>query len=233
MMKQCRGILLFEVLDIRNSLTIFWTILICCMALSFGIQLSTGGNLTVSSGIAVYIFSAIAGFLTVKETYPFSIKIGSTRKNYYAATSLFLLLLAIFMAAAHTLLIMALEGMESSMVRADLKMFYFAKILGYENLYLVNFLIDGAICFFLLSGFFLLGSLFYRFGLIGGYAAIGLAAVLLFIPVVRDEFIKLVFEFGGDQALQYFAYLFGFGGVYLAIGWFVLIKAAAKTVSSR
>ncbi|UOK58218.1 hypothetical protein MGI18_02185 [Bacillus sp. OVS6] len=80
MMRQCRGILLFEVLDIRNSLTIFWTILISCMALSFGIQLSTGGNLTVSSGIAVYIFSAIAGFLTVKETYPFSIKMGSTRK---------------------------------------------------------------------------------------------------------------------------------------------------------
>lgn len=102
MMRQCRGILLFEVLDIRNSLTIFWTILFSCMALSFGIQLSTGGNLTVSSGIAVYIFSATAGFLTVKETYPFSIKIGSTRKNYYASTSLFLLLLAIYGSCAYS-----------------------------------------------------------------------------------------------------------------------------------
>ncbi|UOK58219.1 hypothetical protein MGI18_02190 [Bacillus sp. OVS6] len=137
------------------------------------------------------------------------------------------------MAAAHTLLIMVLEGMESSMVRADLKIYYFSKFLGYENLYLVNFFIDGAICFFLLAGFFLLGSLFYRFGLIGGYAAVGLAAVLLFIPVVRDEFIKLVFEFAGNQALQYFAYLFGAGGVFLVIGWFVLIKAAAKTAFSR
>lgn len=233
MIRQCRGILLFEVLDIRNSLTIFWTILISCMALSFGIQFTTGGNMTVSSSAAVYIFSAIAGFMTVKETYPFSIKRGATRKNYYVATSLFLLMLAMFMAAAHTLLIMVIEGMGSMMVNGNFKIYYMAKFLGHENLYLVNFFIDGALSFFLLSGFFLLGSLFYRFGLLGGYAAIGLGAVLLFIPAVRNEFIKTGFEFLGDQALQHFGYLIGIGAVFLAIGWFVLIKAAAKTVSTR
>ncbi|TDL75926.1 hypothetical protein [Peribacillus frigoritolerans] len=233
MIRQCRGILLFEVLDIRNSLTIFWAILISCMALSFGIQLTIGGNLTVSSSAAVYIFSAIAGFMTVKETYPFSIKRGATRKNYYVATILFLLMLAMFLAAAHTLLIMVLEGMGSMMVNENFKIQYMAKFLGHENLYLVNFFIDGAIRFFLLSGFFLLGSLFYRFGLLGGYAAIGLGAVLLFIPAVRNEFIKTGFEFLGDQALLHFGYLIGIGAVFLAIGWFVLIKAAAKTVSSR
>lgn len=233
MMRQCRGILLFEMLDMRNSLIIFWTILVTCMALSFGIQLSIGGNMTVSSGIAVYIFSAIAGFLTVKETYPFSIKMGATRKNYYGSTSLFLLILAMFMAAGHTLLIMVLEGVNSSLSRADLNIFFFAKILGTENLYLLNFYIDAAICFFLLSSFFLLGSLFYRFGLIGGYAAVGFAAVLMFIPSIRDEFIKLVIEFGGDQAILHYAYVIAVGLILLGLGWFVLMKAAAKTVPSR
>ncbi|MGD6796376.1 hypothetical protein [Metabacillus indicus] len=232
MIRQCRGILLFEVLDIRNSLTIFWSILIACMALSYGIQLSTGGNLTVSSGMAVYIFSSIAGFLTVKETYPFSIKMGATRRNYYVTTSLFLLMLALFMAASHTVLIMVLEAMEA-FGPGELKLFYLSMILESEFPYLTNFYVDTAICFFLQAMFFVLGSIFYRFGLLGGYAAIGLAAVLLFIPAVRDEFIAVIFKFGGEQALAYHGGLMGVGALLLVLGWFILIKAGAKSVITR
>ncbi|PLR65902.1 hypothetical protein [Bacillus sp. UMB0893] len=75
--------------------------------------------------------------------------------------------------------------------------------------------------------------IFANKGLIGGYAAVGFAAVLIFIPSIRDVFIKLVFEFGGDQAILQYAYLIAVGLIFLGLGWFVLMKAAVKTVSSR
>ncbi|MGP1910318.1 hypothetical protein ACTSEZ_19335 [Metabacillus sp. JX24] len=232
MIRQCRGILLFEVLDIRNSLVIFWSILVASMALSFGIQFSTGGNLTVSSGMAVYIFSSIAGFLTVKETYPTSIKMGATRRNYYVTTSLFLLMLALFMAASHTVMIIVLEALEG-FGPGEFKLYYLSMVLESDLPYLTNFYVDTAVCFFLQAMFFILGSIFYRFGLLGGYAAIGLAAVLLFIPSVRDEFIAAVFKLLGEQALAYYGGLMGIGALLLVLGWFVLIKAGAKSVMTR
>lgn len=232
MIRQCRGILLFEVLDMRHSLVIFWSILVACMAVSFGISLSTGSSMIFSSGMAVYIFSSIAGFLTVKETYPFSVKMGATRRNYYVTTSLFLLLLSLFMAGGHTLLIILLESIGGT-GSGGLKLFYFSMLLESDVPYFLNFYTDAAICFFLQTIFFVLGSIFYRFGLIGGYAAIGLAAVLFIIPDVRDVLIETVFKFGGPEAIGYYGGLFGAGALFLAAGWFILIKAGAKSVITR
>lgn len=87
--RQIKGLLYFYMADARHSITIFWTILMSTLVITLTIYYFLkdvdGGFITLSLSVPIYIFCAILGFLTVKESIPFSLKVGATRKNIFVS----------------------------------------------------------------------------------------------------------------------------------------------------
>src|SRR5699024_2042938 len=94
-MRQMKGLLYFYFADIRHSLKVFWTILMCIvmvtLTITYFLSNIEGGFMTLSITGPMYIYCGILGFLVVKEFIPFSIKRGATRKNIYFSLAIFFL----------------------------------------------------------------------------------------------------------------------------------------------
>src|SRR5699024_5911205 len=85
--RQIKGLLYFFIADVRYSLTIFWTILMGILVVSlivaYFLTNVKNGMMSFTLTAPMYVYCAILGFLTVKESVPFSIKMGATRKNIF------------------------------------------------------------------------------------------------------------------------------------------------------
>ena len=84
--RQINGLLYFFITDIRYSLMIFWTILLGILGVSLTISYFLLG---VEDGSLyfmfqfIYVYCGILGFITVRESIPFALKMGATRKNLF------------------------------------------------------------------------------------------------------------------------------------------------------
>ncbi|WP_010097193.1 hypothetical protein [Ornithinibacillus scapharcae] len=93
MNKQMNGLLYYLVTDIRHSMKIFWAILLSILVVSvtfaYFLLGFEDGKMAFGFPFATYFFCIITGFVTVKESIPFAIKMGATRKNIYIAIAIF------------------------------------------------------------------------------------------------------------------------------------------------
>src|SRR5690625_4111229 len=91
-----KGLLYFYITENRFSLIIFWTVLIGTLVVSMFIDYFIFNNLSdgfmaFTLPMPLYVYCGILGFLTVKQNIPFSIKMGSTRKNIFISLGIFFL----------------------------------------------------------------------------------------------------------------------------------------------
>lgn len=174
--KQIGGLLYFFTTDIRQAFIIFWTILLSTLSVSFiaaYLLINVGETKMIFSlSLAVYIFCAFIGFLTVKERIPFSIKIGATRKNLFISLGIFFFGLAIVKALISNTLQLIMEKMFHVETIAFI---HPAQLL--TNAWLTRVIIDTRVMFFILSVMFLLGLLFYKYGLFGGGSFVGIVVI--------------------------------------------------------
>jgi ABC-2 type transport system permease protein len=190
MSRDIRALLYYFMADYRFSLTVFWSILLSSIVLLFIIALSFGETMVgVSSSLAIYIFCAISGFLMTKETFPFCIKLGSTRNSYVVSAFIFNVLTAVFMATIH-LVASLLVRLFAKVANVD-NFNYFFTLDGttIANTWYNQLMVDSLICFMLLSVGFLLSSIVYRLGLVGGLGSIAILGLAIILPQTRNVLI--------------------------------------------
>ncbi|RDW17190.1 hypothetical protein [Oceanobacillus chungangensis] len=224
MVKQINGLLYFFITDIRYSLTIFWTILLSCLVAILTISyflLGTGDTIFYFGiSVGIYIFAGISGFLMVKENVPSSLKLGATRKNIFISFGLFFFGLALAKAIlANTLQSIIVKFVNVTEIYS-INFFHPAQLLG--DTWLNRVVIDTSILFFSFSLLFVIGLLFYKYGLLGGGIVVGGLVVVLLLGLAQGWIIDFVVELFTDIELTFFYQLLGVGIVVYCLSFLFL-----------
>src|SRR5690625_6808867 len=97
MANQLKGTLFYLYTNVRFTLIIFWIIISTILALSLITSyFMSEGTISFQLSFSVYVFCTIIGTWTVKNAIPYSIKLGSTRKNLYVSLGIYFLGFALF-----------------------------------------------------------------------------------------------------------------------------------------
>ncbi|MFV8827849.1 hypothetical protein [Alkalihalobacterium sp. APHAB7] len=192
MFKDLKGHLLYFFYDHRYSVSIFWAILLLSTGIFFTISaLNPATTVVFSMSLAIYFYCAINGFLMTKDTFPFLIKLGSTRNQYIMSAVIFNLILAVFMSVI-AVFVNQLVMVANNLTNVD-NFTYFVVLEGttiaatwYNELW-----VNVIFCFLLLQLGFMMSSIFYRLGLVGGYSGLLFLALLLILPSTRGVLIDL------------------------------------------
>lgn len=216
--RQINGLLYFFITDLRYSLMIFWTILLSILIVSltfayFLLSVEDGG-FYFGFPFALYIYIAIMGFQTVKQSIPFALKLGATRKNLFISLGLFFLGLAIAKAIiANIIQSLTLKFTDVTGIHT-FEFIHPVDLL--EDTWMNRVIIDSSIMFFLLALMFIIGLLFYKYGLAGGGTVIGIATVVLLVGIAQGWVIDFFIKLFSDINLLFFYQLLAIGiGLYL------------------
>ncbi|WP_188456825.1 hypothetical protein [Virgibacillus oceani] len=224
MSRQLYGLLYFYLTDLKRGFIIFWSILLItmCLTLIVGYLLVNveDGAMYFSPSSALYVYCAILGFVIVKEGIPFSIKMGATRKNLYMAMGIFFLGLGIAESVLISIVHMVIERITSVFSIESYVLVHPSMLLS--DTFMNRVIIDTAIMFFLLSVMFVIGLLFYKYGLLGGGSVVGILVIILLACIAKgwaaDFFIDIYHSL--DMTLFYQLLLIGI--VLYGISWFLL-----------
>ncbi|MFD2628829.1 hypothetical protein [Oceanobacillus kapialis] len=185
--RQLTGLLYFYSSNYRDSLKIFWTILlsilIVTLSISYFLLNVEGAKMAFSFTAPMYVYCGIIGFISVKDVIPFAIKVGATRKNLYLGLAIFFLLLSVGKAFAGSIIQILIINLGELVGINNFEFLHLAYFM--EDTWYTRFIIDAAIMFFCLTLFFLLGLLFYRFGFAGAGSVLGLLLVGMLFAVAK------------------------------------------------
>ncbi|GGK03609.1 hypothetical protein GCM10007063_27370 [Lentibacillus kapialis] len=231
--RQIKGLLYFFSSDLRYSLMIFWTILFAILIVSLAFTyflagLDNGAFFTLSLTGPIYVYCAILGFLTVKDSVPFLIKMGATRKNIFVGTGVFFLMLSLFLSLAATVLQeLVMKLMEATGI--DIFLFlhpaYFL-----DDTWYTRILIDTSIIFFLMAVLFIIGLLFYKYGLAGGGGFLGVLLVISLLGVAQGWLADFIIDIFKGIDLTFFYKLLGIGIVIYGISFLFLRRITTVKV---
>ncbi|MBP1948117.1 hypothetical protein [Virgibacillus litoralis] len=230
--RQLKGLLYFFITDIRYSLLIFWTILlsILVVSLAFAYFLTDveNGMMILSLTGPMYVYCGILGFLTVKESIPFSIKMGATRKSVFVSLGIFFLAISLFMSTAASILqeiVKVLAEMTGVDTFSFLHLAYFV-----DNTWYTRILIDTSVMFFFLALMFVVGLIFFRYGLAGGGSFLGVLVVLLLISIAKGWIVDFFINLFSEIDLAFFYQMLGLGIVVYCISFLFLRRITTVKV---
>lgn len=194
--RQINGLLYFYFANFRHSIIIFWTILmgILMVSLTFSYFMKDieDGFMTMSLTVPMYIYCAILGFLTVKEAIPFSLKRGAIRKNIFVSLAVFFFVLSFAQAVVGSTIQVIVDFFNT---KVGIDMFSFQHLAYFTtDTWLHRIFIDTSVMFFFFSVMFVIGLLFYRYGLAGGGAVIGLFVIIVLTGVGQGWLIDFLVE---------------------------------------
>ncbi|WP_233880365.1 hypothetical protein [Virgibacillus halodenitrificans] len=211
MKKQLKGLLYFYVSDFRYSMAIFWTILlsilVLTMAVAYFLLSIENGMMAFSLTAPIYIYCAILGFLSVKEAIPFSIKMGATRRNLFISFGIFFLSLSLLFSTIASILQEAVSYINSIVGMDNFHFLHLAYFL--EDTWYSRIVIDTSIMFFLFSVMFMIGLLFYKYGLAGGGSVLGILMVMLLLGIAKGWVFDFFKEIYATIDITYFLQLIG------------------------
>jgi hypothetical protein len=224
--KQIKGLLYFFIMDLRYSLMIFWSILIgilvSALAFAYFLQGVEGeANFIFFLNIPIYIYAGIVGYLMFRDYIPFSIKMGATRKNMFIAIGIFFFMISLIKSSFATVLQEFVERF-NELIGIDIFTFlHFAHLL--ENNWYTRIIIDTTMMFFSFAVMFLLGLLFYRFGLAGAGSILGVLVVLLLLSIARGWIFDFFQELFAAFEIGLFYQVFGIGLILYLLS-FIFVK---------
>lgn len=222
--RQIKGLLYFFVTDIRHSLLIFWTILLSILIVSFAFAIFLtsveDGFMTFSLTAPIYVYCAILGFLTVKESVPFSIKMGATRKNLFVSLGIFFFAISFIMSVAASVLQEIVNGIAKLTGIDTFSFLHLAYFL--ENTWYTRIIVDISITFLFLTFMFVIGLLFFKYGLAGGGGFLGVLVVLLLISIAKGWIIDFFIDLFSTINLALFYQIFGIGLLIYGVSFLLL-----------
>src|SRR5690625_6817258 len=207
MANQLKGTLFYLYTNVRFTLIIFWIIISTILALSLITSyFMSEGTISFQLSFSVYVFCTIIGTWTVKNAIPYSIKLGSTRKNLYVSLGIYVLGFALFNSIiANTInkffevvfevkRVGGLVVIASNSSTESFIFFHVAQFLG-SNSWFTYVLVDAIICFFLLTSAFIIGLVFFRYGLLGGFVFLGIVLFTFIIVIAIGWLFDMIYHF--------------------------------------
>lgn len=224
--RQIKGLLYFFGADIRRSILIFWaillSILIICLIGSVLLSDVDGGFMMMTLTIPIYIYCAIAGFITVKEAIPFSIKMGATRKSLFLSLGILFLSLSIVQSVLASTIQTAVNAINPLLGIENFAFFHVVYFM--QDTWFTRIMVDLSITFFCFTLFFVIGLLFYKYGLAGGGTVIGLLVILLLFGFAQGWLVDFIIQTFQGLHLTVFYQLFLIGIVLYALSILLLRK---------
>lgn len=233
MNRQIKGLLYFYVTDIRYSFIIFWSILLGVLILSLGIAYFLldveGGFFVFGFPFATYFNALFLGFITVKETIPFALRVGTVRRNIFFATGLFFLGYALFIGVLSSTLQSIVQLFAETINLHSFRFLHPVEMLG-DDTWLTRVIVDVVVLFFILVLTYLIGLLFFRGGVLVGGIFLGILGVFLLLGVTQGWLVEAVISTVRNIDLIFFAQMFVIGIVlygftYLLIRTITIVKA--------
>lgn len=233
MFKELKAILYYLAVDIRFSFTVFWSILLVSLTALFIVSFSFNTTMLVSSSIAIYIFCFITGFLMTKETFPYCIKLGATRTQYLVSALVFFACVAFVFSFVHMVVQTIFKTVASFGTIENIQMMYSVHGTTLQDTWYNQVFVDFIICFLLISIGFLLGTIFYRLGLIGGFSTLALLVIILLIPSARGWVAETFASLEGSKIALNYAYVILLALLTFLPNWGMLRKASTISSATR
>ena len=236
MPREIKGTLYYLQAHLRYSFIIFWSIMIGVLVFSLIMKVLLASEETVVSfdfSIPIYLFGAIFGYYIVKNTMPYLIKMGVTRKSLFVSVGIHILTIALLNAIIANTIYSLLRffyggNIQSSILveieaeETTLAFTHFADIFM-ENTWLTRVVIDTSITFFLLAATLLVGLIFYRFGLIGGIGSIAAVMLIFILGMTKGWLVDFFLKIYENFSFAFFYQLFAVG-ILLYLLSFILIR---------
>ncbi|MFC4556822.1 hypothetical protein ACFO3D_01200 [Virgibacillus kekensis] len=219
MTRQFKGLLYFYAANYRHSLSIFYVILagilLVSLAFAYFLYQTDSNAMAFSLTGPMYIYCSIVGFLTVKEAVPFAIRMGATRKKMYASLGIFFLGLTSAMAVVASIFQEIIMGLIS--VSGAFTFLHPAQMM--ENNWYTRILVDISIMFCLMAIMFLLGLLFYRYGLAGGGSVLGVMVVVILGGIAQGWLVEFLVDLFQSFSMTLFLKIFLVGLFAYVLSW--------------
>ena len=220
------GILKFHTIDSRRPLSIFWIIFTITHILGLFVAfIFENTSIIYGSSFAIYIFVSIWGFQLLKSSFPHLIQWGATRKSYFLYTSLFLILLSLFMSLLNNILLLAFDLVIKWYSLTGINFFHIAQFGAITDNFANRVLIDFSISLLLISIALFLSSVFFRYGLAAGGALIVPLIVLTFIPEVVPSISTFMQKFLSTNGHLYFSYPMISSLLIFLVSWAVMRRS--------
>ncbi len=227
MLKDLKAIIYFLAIDTRFSLIVFWSILLASLGVMYVTALLFDTQMFVSTSMAIYIFSAITGFLMTKEDFPYCIKMGATRNQFVIGSFVYTVGLALMMSLFHVVVYQFFSWLIVVGNIADFSMVHLVEVTSLSPAWYNLFLIDALVCFLFVSTGFLLSSIFYRLGLIGGITTIAVFIISLIIPTSREWILNVFLHFEQNQLVIHYLSMAILSILLIIPNWGLLRQASA------
>lgn len=224
--KQIKGLLYFYISDLRYSFIIFWTILLAILfvteIITYFLMNVDDAFMTFTLTAPMYVYCFILGFLVVKEAIPFSLKRGATRKNIFISVGIFFLGIALVKSViAHLLaVIITFANGQMGIGSGKFMLLHLAQFL--DDTWYNRFMIDVSIMFFGMTLMFLIGLLFYRYGLAGGGSVVAVLIILVLTGLAQGSLINFFVSMAKSFDMMVFLKLFGISVIIYGISMIFL-----------
>ncbi|MUK88338.1 hypothetical protein GMD78_08045 [Ornithinibacillus sp. L9] len=223
--KQIRGLLYYYLTDIQHSIKIFWSILlsvlVVCIVFAYFLLSVEDGFMRFGFPFAIYVYFMILGFLTVKESIPFALKLGATRKNIFISIGIFFLILVF----AYAIVANTLQEITLAFTKAigidSFAFLHLAQLI--EDTWLNRVIIDTSLMFLFSSVMFIIGLLFYRYGLAGGGSVVAVLAIAMLLAIAKGWIFDFISHLVNNLDLTLFYQILLIGIVIYCIS-FLLIQ---------
>ncbi|NLI68411.1 MAG: hypothetical protein GX374_07185 [Bacilli bacterium] len=231
--RELQGVLYYYLTNVRHAFLIFWLVIVAIFILSIVLDALVGGeNMTIHFNLSfpIYIFAAALGFIVVKSTLPYLIKMGATRKIIYIGTVIFFIVFS----SINALLANDLNWLLRKLTKSEIgggfiytngeqttTFNHIADFLERDN-FLYQIIVDLSLSFFFITVFFIIGLMFYRFGLLGGFLFVGVIAFTFIYGMADGWLAEFFIDIFSDFTIAFFYQLALVGfGVYL-LSFFLL-----------
>lgn len=226
MRRQIKGSLYFLLTNTRYSLLIFWTILmsitVITLTVSYLLKGIDNSFMTLSLTGPIYVYCAILGFLTVKESIPFSIKIGATRKNFFISLGIFFLGVSIAKSIVASIIQVFISFIKPKIGIDNFSFIHLSYLTN--DTWIHRILIDTSITFLLFALMFVVGLLFYNYGLAGGGTVVAMFVIVVLVGAAQGWLLDFFIHIYQTLDYLFFWKLLFVGMIIYSISWLMMRK---------
>lgn len=214
-------------LDTRFSFTVFWLALLGCELVFFVLAWLFSGGVMFTGWFAVYIFAFVSGVTTINSTFPVALGWSVPRKDFYLATVVHYVTVALALAAVYMVLYFVEQTVLSTFVGDRLHVFT-APFITEPTFWLLAWMhFIFALTMMSIGHFF--GSLHYRYGQLGVVTFIVIMVLLVSLMNLFGTWGWLIWLAELIDSFEKFTlWLVPFNIAVWAVAWLFLRKAPAR-----
>ncbi|AJD92635.1 hypothetical protein JMA_33180 [Jeotgalibacillus malaysiensis] len=229
MFNQVSALIRFFLIDYRFSVLIFWGIFTFTLLPLTVLSSSTNGSVIISAAMAVFIYSGISGFVLVKETFSYGVRMGASRQAFILSAFTFSALLALIMAAVSVVVTFTYTQLAAT-TWDNIQFLHLSESITGEFSWLTEFGLLSLFCFMFFNAGFFLATAFHRFGLVGGLGLLAIGVVALLVESLRTpiiEFFVSDIQIGAPVIIDLNFWAFPVTVVILAALIYIIFKNAS------